>query len=112
MKKIFLALAAFAFTAMPMAAQTLSVKVGGVTYQYPAQKVEDMNYSDGNKLSIMDRIFLTNDINGMNVDTQNQFNHDNTVNVSYESGDAAIYILTEQSIDNNQIGRASCRERV
>lgn len=34
MKKIFLALAAFACTAMPMVAQTLSVKVGGVTYQY------------------------------------------------------------------------------
>lgn len=47
MKKIFLALAAFACTAMPMVAQTLSVKVGGVTYQYPAQKVGDMNYMNG-----------------------------------------------------------------
>ena len=99
MKKIFLALAAFACTAMPMVAQTLSVKVGGVTYQYPAQKVGDMNYMNGERLSVLDRTFLLSDVQAMNVDIQNQFSHHNTVNVSYETGDAAIYILTEQSAD-------------
>ena len=99
MKKIFLALAAFACTAMPMAAQTLSVKVGGVTYQYPAQKVGDMNYMNGERLSVLDRTFLLSDVQAMNVDIQNQFNHHNTVNVSYETGDAAVYILTEQPAD-------------
>ena len=74
MKKIFLALAAFACTAMPMAAQTLSVKVGGVTYQYPAQKVGDMNYMNGERLSVLDRTFLLSDVQAMNVDIQNQFN--------------------------------------
>ena len=101
MKKIFLALAALAFTAMPMAAQTLNVKVGGVTYQYPAQKVGDMNYMNGERLSVLDRTFLLSDVQAMNVDIQNQFNHHNTVNVSYETGDAAIYILTEQPTGDN-----------
>ena len=99
MKKIFLALAALAFTAMPMVAQTLNVKVGAVTYQYPAQKVGGMNYMNGERLSVLDRTFLLSDVQAMNVDIQNQFNHHNTVNVSYETGDAAIYILTEQSTD-------------
>ena len=99
MKKIFLALAAFACTAMPMVAQTLSVKVGGVTYQYPAQKVGDMNYMNGERLSVLDRTFLLSDVQAMNVDIQNQFSHHNTVNVSYETGDDDIYILTEHADD-------------
>ena len=54
------------FTALVLAiaaqAQTMNVVVGDVTYQFPAEQAGNMEYADGNTLTIMGKVFTISDI--------------------------------------------------
>ena len=101
MKKIHVLLAFFLTLAAE--AQTLSVTVGNVTYQFPASQTGDMIYADGTMLTIMDKVFSLSEIASMKVD--DSIVADNTVNVSYSgtsasvtiSGNVAQYLTVSQS---------------
>lgn len=54
--------------AVAAGAQTLNVKVGSVTYQFPAAQTGDMAYTGGTTLSIMGKDFALSEITGMSVD--------------------------------------------
>lgn len=81
MKKNFLTLLAFALTVMPVAAQTFNVKVGGVSYLFPAGNVGNMTYENGSKLTVMDRVFVLDEIRNMAVNPASA--DESTVQVSY-----------------------------
>ena len=67
MRKIYALLAALMLT-ITAAAQTLNVKVGSVTYLFPASQTGDMTYSDGTTLTIMGKEFTLSEISSMTVD--------------------------------------------
>lgn len=67
MKKIFTILS-IAVLAMQASAQTLNVRVGSVTYRFPATQTGDMTYADGTTLTIMGKVFNISEINSMTVD--------------------------------------------
>jgi hypothetical protein len=52
MKRLSTILAALVLT-IAASAQTLNVKVGSVTYQFPASQTGEMTYSGGSTLTIM-----------------------------------------------------------
>ena len=71
-------------------AQTLNVKVGSVTYQFPASQTGDMNYADGQTMTIMGKTFTLADIDAMTVD--NSEVADNFVSVEYSTSSATVYV--------------------
>lgn len=71
-------------------AQTLNVKMGNVTYLFPASQTGDMTYADGTTLSIMGKTFNVSDITNMTVD--NTTVTDDQVNVVYSEGSASVTI--------------------
>lgn len=71
-------------------AQTLNVKLGNVTYQFPSAQAGDMTYSDGSMLSIMGRSFNLSDITSMTVTDATVT--DDQVNVAYSEGSATVTI--------------------
>ena len=73
-----------------ISAQTLNVKVGNVTYQFPAAQTGDMTYNDGTSLTIMGKTFTLSDIDAMTVDDSEV--EDNMVNVVYDGTTANIMI--------------------
>ena len=73
-----------------LSAQTLNVKVGNVTYQFPAAQTGDMTYNDGTSLTIMGKTFTLSDIDAMTVDDSEV--EDNMVNVVYDGTTANIMI--------------------
>jgi hypothetical protein len=73
-----------------LSAQTLNIKVGSVTYQFPASQTGEMTYADGTTLTIMGKVFTLADIDAMTVD--NSEVKDNTVNVDYNGTTANITI--------------------
>lgn len=85
MKKIFVLLSMLQIVMATMA-QTLNVKVGSVTYQFPASQTGEMTYTDGTTLTILNKSFALSEITNMVVDDSNVT--DNTVSVVYD-GDAA-----------------------
>ena len=90
MKKICL-LIILGFAAVGMLnAQTLNVKVGQVTYQFPAEQAGVMNYTDGTNLTVMDKVFSLAEVNTMYVDEAKV--KDNTVNVVYNETSAAVTV--------------------
>ena len=70
--------------------QTLNVKVGNITYQFPAAQTGEMNYADGTSLTIMGKTFALADITAMTVD--NSKVTDNQVTVSYDGSSATVTI--------------------
>ncbi len=89
MKKIFALISALVLTIAAMA-QTLNVKVGNVVYQYPASQTGVMTYSNGNSLTIMDKVFALSDIDAMTVDNSEVEN--NRVTVEYDASSAKVYV--------------------
>lgn len=89
MKKTFFIIAAFLLT-IAAEAQTLNVSVGNVTYKFPSSQTGDMTYSDGTNLTIINKVFSLDEIDGMTVD--NSSVTDNTVVVSYNGSTAAITV--------------------
>ena len=73
-----------------LSAQTLNVRVGSVTYQFPGAQTGDMNYADGQTVTIMGRTFVLNDIDAMTVDDTKVT--DNSVGISYDGTSATVTI--------------------
>ncbi len=88
-------------------AQTLNVKVGNVTYQFPAAQAGEMTYADGTTLTIMGKAFTLSDISSMTVDESEVTS--NLVSVNYGTssttvtvaGNVAQYVTP--SISNNHV---------
>ena len=89
MNKIFALLTALVLT-IAAGAQTLNVKVGSVTYQFPASQTGEMTYSDGTTLTIMGKTFTLADITAMSVDESTV--KDNSVNITYDGTTASIAV--------------------
>lgn len=89
MKKTFFIIAAFLLT-IAAEAQTLNVSVGNVTYKFPSSQTGDMTFSDGTSITIINKVFSLDEIDGMTVD--NSSVTDNTVVVSYNGSTAAITV--------------------
>ena len=71
-------------------AQTLNVVVGNVVYQIPAAQANEMVYSNGSTLTILNKVFTLSDIDQMYVDDTEVT--DNLVSVEYNSSTATVYV--------------------
>ncbi len=71
-------------------AQTLNVKVGNVTYLFPAAQTGEMTYADGTTVTIMGKTFTLSDISSMTVD--NTEVTDGTIAVDYSGTSATVTI--------------------
>ena len=71
-------------------AQTLNVKVGSVTYQFPASQTGEMTYANGETVTIMGKTFSLADINSMTVDETSVA--DGTIGVSYNGTSATVTV--------------------
>lgn len=89
MRKVYALLAALMLT-ITTAAQTLNVKVGSVTYLFPASQTGDMTYSNGTTLTIMGKEFTLSDISSMSVD--NTTVTDGAIGVTYSGTSAAVTV--------------------
>lgn len=89
MKRIFLSLITLVLTIAAMG-QTLNVKVGQVTYLFPAAQTGEMTYENGTTLTIMGRTFNLADIDAMTVDEASVT--DNQVVVTYDGTSATVTI--------------------
>ena len=76
--------------AIAAGAQTLNVKVGSVTYQFPATQTGEMTYDDGQTVTIMGKTFTLSDISSMTVDDTSVT--DGTIGVSYDGSSAAVTV--------------------
>ena len=90
MKKALLVLTAFLALATSITAQTLNVKVGNVTYQFPASQTGDMPFASGTSLTIMGKTFATADISGISIDNSEVTN--NLVSVTYDGTTASVSV--------------------
>ena len=89
MKKVYTLLMALLLT-IAATAQTLSVQVGSVTYQFPAAQTGEMTYSDGTTLTIMGKTFTLSDITKMVIDDTAVT--DGQVKVDYEGTTALVTV--------------------
>ncbi len=76
--------------AIAAGAQTLNVKVGSVTYQFPAEQTGEMTYANGETMTIMGKTFTLADINSMTVD--NSEVSDGTIGISYNGSTASVTV--------------------
>ena len=89
MKRTLLSLMALVLT-IAVEAQTLNVKVGSVTYQFPASQTGEMTYQDGTTLTIMGKTFTLADIDAMTVDDSEVA--DGTITVNYDDASASVMV--------------------
>ena len=90
MKKYVFLIAAFALT-IAAGAQTLNIKSGNVTYQFPASQTGEMTYEDGTSLTVMGKTFSLADISEMVIDDTSVT--DNLVSINYSTdGDATVEV--------------------
>lgn len=89
MKRTLLSLMALVLT-IAAEAQTLNVKVGSVTYQFPASQTGEMTYQDGTTLTIMGKTFTLADIDAMTVDDSEVV--DGTIVVNYDGASASVMV--------------------
>ncbi|MBQ7570734.1 MAG: carbohydrate-binding domain-containing protein, partial [Bacteroidaceae bacterium] len=82
--------AALTLVALVAGAQTLNVKVGSVTYQFPAAQTGEMTYSDGTALTIMGKTFTLSEVDEMTVDDTEVT--DNSVTVAYNGSSATVCV--------------------
>ena len=71
-------------------AQTLNVKVGSVTYLFPASQTGEMTYADGSTVTIMGKTFTLADITAMTVD--NTKVTDGAIAVTYNGSSASVTV--------------------
>lgn len=76
--------------AIAAGAQTLNVKVGSVTYQFPAEQTGEMTYANGETMTIMGKTFTLADITSMTID--NSEVTDGTIGVSYNGSTASVTV--------------------
>ena len=89
MKRTLLYMIAFMLTVTAIG-QTLNVRLGSVTYQFSAEQTGEMNYANGETLTIMGKTFILADIDGMTVD--NSEVKDNQVSVEYGMSTATVLV--------------------
>lgn len=89
MKKVYVILMALALT-LVAGAQTLNVRVGSVTYQFPSSQTGEMNYTDGQTLSVQGKIFNLSEIDEMTVDETEVT--DNAVSICYDGTAATVSV--------------------
>ena len=87
MKRTLFSMIALVLT-IAAGAQTLNVKVGSVTYQFPAEQTGEMTYANGETMTIMGKTFTLADITSMTID--NSEVSDGTIGVSYNGSTAAV----------------------
>ena len=75
---------------------TLNVKVGNVTYQFPASQTGDMPFASGTSLTIMGKTFATADISGISIDNSEVTN--NLVSVIYDGTTASVSVAGRYSM--------------
>ena len=76
--------------ALSISAQTLNVKVGNVTYQFPAAQAGAMPYDNGTTLTVMNKAFTLSEVTNMYVDETEVT--DGAINVVYSGSSAAISV--------------------
>lgn len=89
MKKILTSICALVL-AIAAGAQTLHVKVGNVTYLFPASQTGDMTYADGTALTVMGKTFVLSEVSGMMVDDTPVT--DNQVDITYNDTSAVVTV--------------------
>lgn len=89
MKKVYAILMALALT-LVAGAQTLNVRVGSVTYQFSSAQTGEMNYTDGQTLSVQGKIFNLSEIDEMTVDETEVT--DNAVSICYDGTAATVSV--------------------
>ena len=71
-------------------AQTMNIRVGQVTYQFPAEQTGVMNYTDGSTLTVMDKVFALTEVGSMFVN--DAVVEDNRVSVVYDEASAKVVV--------------------
>lgn len=71
-------------------AQTLNVKVGNVTYLFPASQCGEMTYADGTTLTILNKVFTLSDISEITIDETKVT--DNLVTIAYNGTSANVTV--------------------
>lgn len=89
MKRTFLLMIALMLM-IAAGAQTLNVKVGSVTYQFPASQTGEMTYDNGTSLTIMGKTFTLADVDAMTVDESEIA--DGTIAVDYSGASASVTV--------------------
>ena len=89
MKKHVKRIMALALT-LVAGAQTLNVRVGSVTYQFSSSQTGEMNYTDGQTLSVQGKIFNLSEIDEMTVDETEVT--DNAVSICYDGTAATVSV--------------------
>ena len=89
MRRLVLSMIALVLT-IAAGAQTLNVKVGSVTYQFPASQTGEMTYANGETVTIMGKTFTLTDITAMTVD--NSKVSDGAIGVSYDGSTASVTV--------------------
>lgn len=89
MKKLTIIIAFLVLTIVA-GAQTLNVRTGSVTYQFPAAQCGEMAYQDGTTLTVMNKTFDLSDITGMTVDQTKVT--DNLVSIAYDGASATVMV--------------------
>lgn len=90
MKRIISLVALVAAIAPVAGAQVLNVRVGNVTYAFPAAQTGDMPFAESTQLTVMGRTFTLADVAEMYVD--NSVVTDNTVAVTYNGATASVRV--------------------
>lgn len=119
MRRLFFTILSVALT-IAANAQTLILEVGNTTYEFPAAQCGEMTFTDGNTLTINDKVFAINEITGVGVDNTTTVT-DNTVTVEFSeepivivAGNIAQYVdvaingqqvkITQNSTDEDNPG--------
>ncbi|MBP5375013.1 MAG: carbohydrate-binding domain-containing protein [Bacteroidaceae bacterium] len=89
MKRTFIYMTAFVLT-IAATGQTLNVKVGNITYQFPAAQTGEMTYDKGKTVTIMGKKIWLDEIDAMTIDNTEVKN--NAVNVNYDGSTANVTI--------------------
>ena len=89
MKKIIVILATLLLT-IAAVGQTLHVTMGCVTYQFPASQTGDMEFANGQTLTIMGKTLTLSAIDAMTVDDTTV--QDNTVTITYSGTSATVTV--------------------
>ena len=90
MKKIFSLMICALAVCTIITAQTMNIRVGQVTYQFPAEQTGVMNYTDGSTLTVMDKVFVLAEVEDMYVDETTVV--DNMVSVAYDESSAVVTV--------------------
>lgn len=89
-RRMVAVLAVFCSIFTTISAQTLNVRVGNVTYRFPAAQCGEMNYANGTTLTIMDKDFSLNEVTNITFDPTEVV--DNTIAVTYNGSTASVVV--------------------